>query len=236
MPAAALRLVLLPGLNGQCALFAPLLAALPAQWQPLPLRLPEHGAQDPASLAAALRPELQALEQPWLLLGESFSGALAHLLCRRLERPPVGLILASSFLQRPRRLMPPAWLPAPLRAGLLQPWLIEQACLGRGASAAQIEAVAEQIRQLPPALLAARLRTLRQLQPPDAALTLPTLQLAACQDRLVSTTASRNVARYCTQLQRVELDGPHFLLQRQPQACAAAIERFAAGLTSRALP
>lgn len=236
MEAAALRLILLPGLNGDGELFAPLLAELPTDLQPLILPLPATGAQDHASLARVLRPQLEALEAPFVLLCESFSGALAHLLCCALDNPPKGLILASSFLHRPRTLLPPAALVGRIRELLLKPWLIKAFCLGTGAAPELVALIGRQLAQLPTPLLSARLETLRSMRPPLATLTLPTLQLAARQDRLVSSAASHGVAHYCSDLQRIELDGPHFLLQREPRACAQAIAAFARGLTSRELP
>lgn len=236
MKAAALRLVLLPGLNGDGELFAPLLAALPAGLQPLILPLPATGAQDHVSLARALRPQLEALECPFVLLGESFSGALAHRLCSELDNTPQGLILASSFVQRPRTLLPPTALVGGLRKLLLKPWLIKAFCLGAGAAPELVALVGKRVAQLPTALLNARLETLRSMRPPAVKAALPALQLAARQDRLVSNAASRGAAYYCSDLQRIELDGPHFLLQREPQACAEAIAAFVARLTSRELP
>lgn len=236
MTAAPLRLVLLPGLNGDGELFAPLLAELPASLHPLILPLPGTGAQDHASLARALRPQLEALDGPFMVLGESFSGALAHRLCNELDHAPLGLILASSFLQRPRTLLPPAALLGSLRGLLLEPWLIKAFCLGAGAAPELVALVGRQVAQLPTALLNARLEVLRSMRPPQLKLALPTLQLAARQDRLVSGAASRGTAHYCSDLQRIELDGPHFLLQREPRACAQAIAAFAVRLTSRELP
>lgn len=230
------RLVLLPGLNGDGGLFAPLLAELPAWLQVVVLPLPETGAQNHAGLAAALRPQLERLEGPLVLLGESFSGALAHRLCRELNQPPRGLILASSFLQRPRRLLPSGALMASLRGLLQRRWLIARFCADQHAAPALLDLISQQIRRLPGPLLVARLDALRRMQPQQAVVALPTLQLAARQDRLVSPAASRAVARHCSALQRMEINGPHFLLQCRPRDCAQAIEGFIAGLTSRALP
>lgn len=231
-----MRLVLLPGLNGGGELFAPLRQVLPTSIETQVLTLPDQGPQDHASLAGQLLPTLEAFEEPLVLLGESFSGALAHRLCRQLARPPLGLILASSFLQRPRHLIPPPWLVAALRERLEHPWLIEHFCLGSGASPALREQIGEAIRHLPTALLKARVATLIEMKPPPAVLRLPVLQLAASNDRLLSQAASRSAARHCSDLQRIELAGPHFLLQRQPEACAAAIQAFLSRLTSPALP
>jgi len=231
-----LRLVLLPGLNGDGELFAPLCEALLPWLQVSVITLPSQGAQDHASLAQALRPQLSGLDGPWVLLGESFSGALAHRLCRELDKPPLGLILASSFLQRPRRLLPPARLLAALRGAMSLTWPIKHFCLGHGASPELTARVAGQIRRLPAHLLAARIEALAHLQPPEAVLSLPTLQLVARRDRLVGAAASSATARYCSDLQRIDLDGPHFLLQREPQACAEAIAAFCERLTSPALP
>lgn len=87
-----MRLVLLPGLNGSSALFAPLLAEL-GDIECQAIELPEHGPQDYDALAQKMAQRLG--NAPFVLLGESFSGPLligspcaSHLDCRAWSSPP----------------------------------------------------------------------------------------------------------------------------------------------------
>jgi pimeloyl-ACP methyl ester carboxylesterase len=129
-----LRLVLLPGLNGSDRLFAPLLPWLDSQLTVQTLSLPQEGSQNHQQLAEALRSQLG--ETPFVLLGESFSGALAYHL--GMLKPPGlrGLIFAASFLQRPQpllRLLPKPTLPLPISL-LTNSWLLKTFCIGKCAS------------------------------------------------------------------------------------------------------
>lgn len=218
------RLVLLPGLNGSGALFAPLLEHLNPALEVQTLSLPAQGKQDYQSLADCLKNQLG--DSPFVLLGESFSGPLAYRLAR--DNPPGlrGVIFAASFLSRPHPLLMLAnYLPLP-KLLLGQSCLLRLFCLGRSASAALIELLQQEIEALPPALLRARLANLNALHAPTGCISLPALQLLPSRDRLVTRDASASLQKHCSELQQVAIEGPHFLLQGQPQACARAIEGF----------
>ncbi|MES2819356.1 MAG: alpha/beta hydrolase [Pseudomonadota bacterium] len=232
-----MKLVLLPGLNGSSALFAPLLPHLSVHLEVESLALPDKGPQDYPSLAQLLAPRLQAIGEPFVLLGESFSSALAY---RLAQARPVGLrgvIFVSGFVRRPHPLLA-LWpllryLPLPIRLAT-RPSLLRCFCLGPGAAPAQLEGLGLAIRTIPEPLLRARLDSLNRLTRPVQPLDLPSLHLRPLQDRLVMPHAAASLAQHCPHLQQLALPGPHFLLQRHPEACAEAIERFIAALPGTA--
>ena len=223
---------MLPGLNGTSALFEPLLPYLDDRLEVDCLALPDSGPQDHESLARRLAPRLRAIEAPFVLLGESFSGPLAYRLAQDRPRGLRGVIFAAAFLGCPHpllSLLPLRLLPLPQRL-LTLPSLLKLFCLGSQADPALIERLRQEIQAIPTALLRARLLGLSQPQVPLQPLELPALHLLPLQDRLVMPRASARLEQHCRQLQQVAIAGPHFLLQRQPQACAQAIERFIADL------
>ena len=226
-----LKLVLLPGLDGTTELFEPLRPWLSRKVEAL--TLPGAGRQDYSSLGEAMLERLSENAEPFVLLGESFSGPLAHRLA--LHAPPglQGVIFAASFLHCPHPLL--RWLaalPVP-RQMLAHPLLLRAFCLDRGASEATLRLLTKVIRNIPADLLRARLETLSRLQPPTKKLSLPALQLLPTRDHLVSRGASASIHRHCANLQQQPIPGPHFLLQARPQACAEAIESFMTILESR---
>lgn len=218
-----MRLVLLPGLNGSSALFNPLLDALaPLDCQPL--SLPEQGPQDYDSLAKALSTRLGAA--PFILLGESFSGPIAYRLALRRPMGLRGVIFAASFLTCPNTALALLrHLPiSPVFAS--QPSLLRALCLGRTAKDEVVRCVQTEVRQLDQTLMRARLATLASLKAPQELLGLPCLHLWPQQDRLVAPRAARQLANTCSDLRQLPLEGPHFILQTQPQRCAQAIRSF----------
>ncbi len=56
--------------------------------------------------------------------------------------------------------------------------------------------------------------------------TKPVLVLRAIRDRVVPKSATERIMREAPHAQRVDIDGPHLLLQTRPAQCAAAIEAF----------
>lgn len=220
-----MRLVLLPGLNGSSHLFAPLLDEL-QDIDCQELSLPDHGPQDYDSLADRLIRELG--NTTFILLGESFSGPLAYRLALRNPEGLRGVIFAASFLTSPfASLALLRYLPIPL-ALAAHPWILRTLCLGHEDSDEALRLVQGEIRRLDPSLVRARLASLATLHAPQQHLALPALHLWPQQDRLVPSSTATRLADYCDELRQVRLAGPHFILQTQPQACAAAIRAFIA--------
>lgn len=220
-----MRLLLLPGLNGSNRLFTPLLPHLPGNLTVECLELPEEGAQDYPSLADALQPKLGGT--PFVLLGESFSGPLARMLAQRCPAGLRGVVFAATFAEPPSPLLSLLQLlPLPPAALLARRRLIRRFCVGRNASEALVDLIADEVRRLPAAQIQARLKTLARLREPTTPLTVPCLSLVPLNDRLVSMRARASVAAGCANIRTKEIAGPHFLLQSRPEACAAAIAAF----------
>jgi pimeloyl-ACP methyl ester carboxylesterase len=221
------RLVLLPGLDGTGDLFAPFIEVL----QGIPTQVVRYPPDRPMNYAAHeafARAELPR-DEDYVLLAESFSGPVGITLAA--ERPPrlKGLALCVSFVSNPlpvfgglARLverLPAARMPAVLAA----PWLYA----GRGTpalrrlhAAAMARVSAQVLRARVAALLSVdRCAELRRV-------TVPMLYLRATRDRLVPSSAGRRVLEVRPDVQRVEIEGPHMLLQTEPAACAAALRDF----------
>jgi pimeloyl-[acyl-carrier protein] methyl ester esterase len=221
-------LILLPGLDGTGKLFANFLEALDlslsAHVVPYPPGVP-LGYDELESLVRAALPT----RQPFVLLGESFSGPLAIRIAARPPRGLVGLVLCVTFASNPfprlawaRRLaayLPlkslPRWMRAPLMWG----------------SASPSKAPRQSERAMAGVATAVIRRRIAELLAVDetaalAQISLPTLVLCAAQDRVVSKAATMRIMRGIPHARRVEIDGPHLLLQTCPQECAAAVLSF----------
>lgn len=189
------------------------------------LELPEEGAQDYLSLADALHPKLGST--PFVLLGESFSGPLVRVLAQRSPAGLRGVVFAATFAVPPNPLLSLLqFLPLPPTALLAQRRLIRQFCVGRNASDALVNLIAEEVRRLPTAQVHARLKTLARLREPTSPLTIPCLSLVPLNDRLVSMRARASIAPGCENIRTKKIAGPHFLLQSRPEPCGAAIAAF----------
>jgi pimeloyl-[acyl-carrier protein] methyl ester esterase len=231
MPEAApLALVLLPGLDGTGLMFGPLLPFLEG-FEARVLRYPAALSAYADCLAFA-RARLPA-DRPFLLLAESFSGPIALALAA--EAPPglAGVALCATFARNPRPGL--AWA-APLLRALpplrLPSILIRLLLLGRG-TPGPLEGLIRTLRsEVPAATLKGRLLAVLALDPAPrlAPLRVPALALRARRDRLVPPAATRWMETRLPGLEVLVLEGPHWLLQARPEACARALRAFAEGL------
>ncbi len=219
-------LVLLPGMDGTGLMFEPLLRALDS-FETRVVRYPVALTSYPDCVAFA-RTALP-VNRPFLLLGESFSGPVAIALAAERPKGLAGLVLCGTFARNPRpalawiaplfRALPPMRLPLPLLRRLL---------LDRWDSGPLTTLVQTMLPHVPIPTLKARLLAvlavdytamLSQIQ-------VPTMALCAGQDRLVPKEATDWIHAHRPNLDIVTLQGPHWLLQTRPEACAQAILAF----------
>lgn len=220
-------LVLLPGMDGTGELFAPLVRAMNPSIPTLVVRYPDVPG-DYAAHELVARDALPS-EQPYVLLGESFSGPIAVSIAASRPEHCVGVILCASFLTSPNPLLRPlrpilSWWP-PQK---VPSFAAEAMLMGRYVTPALREAHRQALAQASPATLVARLDAIATV---DVRATLesvqvPVLYLRASEDRLVPSAAGDAVMRHARQGRVVELEGPHFLLQTAPDRAAREIQAF----------
>ena len=110
-----MKLILLPGLDGTGELFAPLVAHLGADIETRVVAYPPDGSQRYTDLLEYVRASLP-VDEPFVLLGWSFSGPLALMIAAEHPENFRGVILCASFQSNPRPLA--RWL-----MPVTQPWL-----------------------------------------------------------------------------------------------------------------
>jgi pimeloyl-[acyl-carrier protein] methyl ester esterase len=234
-------LVLLPGLDGTGKLFAGFIKALDPGISTIVVAYPPDQPMGYAELDALVMGVLDNLprDQPYVLLGESFSGPLAIRIAARAPAGLVGLILCASFAKNPfawlgwtrplAAYLPvkslPRWVRAPLMWGSLSPdrapSQMERAMSGVSAAV---------IRQRIAALLAVdETSALERVR-------MPTLVLRATGDRVIPKAATRRIRSSLPQAQFLEINAPHLLLQTRPEECAAAVLRFLHDLNANPAP
>ncbi len=210
-------LVLLPGLDGSGELFAPLRTALGTDIDCRVLVLPTDGAQDQQVLASRLLSLLP--NEPFVLLAESFSVAIAVAIAR-LQPPALQqVILVAGFLESPRPLL----LRLPLVLFRLG-WRLRRTlsplwwpfCAYRRDHPLR-QAVLNVLDVLPFETVWARLQAIKQLRSGLSPLAVPVTVIHAADDRLVPKSVSANMNVLGTS---ITVEGPHFLLQSEPVVMA----------------
>lgn len=224
---ARISLVLLPGMDGTGELFAPLLAELPLELPVTVVRYPDRPSTYPEHADVA-RAELPR-DQPFVLLGESFSGPAAVQLAAE-SRPNLrGLILCASFLTCPSPLLRALRALTPLATPRLVPGFVaHHSLLGPFATPALRAAHARALRAVSSRTLTARLRAMADVDVRAAlrATNLPALYLRGSRDRVVGPRHGDEFLATAPHGRIIDIEAPHFLLQARPREAAAAIRGF----------
>jgi len=221
-------LVLLPGLDGTGLLFANFAASFGPDVKIIVVSYPTDTSLGYTELEPIARSFLP-IDQPYFLLGESFSGPIAISIAA--SRPPglLGLVLCCSFARSPRpalavfRPLLPAVPVAALPLALLSFFV-----LGRFSSPALRRSLAESLALVSPSALRARARAAlsADVSASLARVAVPVLYLRASEDRVVPSSASQSVVALAPATKVVEFVAPHFLLQVLPSQAAAAVREF----------
>lgn len=231
-----MKLILLPGLDGTGELFAPFLkwlSGLPTQV----IAYPPDRAMSYVEHEAFARDKLPA-DEDYVLLAESFSGPIGISIAASAPPRLKGLILCATFAANPLPVFGPlAKLVGAAPAmrvppALMAPWLYA----GRGTlelrrphAKVMLQVAASTIRARVAAILAVDYRPLLRR------IGVPMIYLRANADRLIPKSAGLAIRERRPDMEFFEIDAPHFLLQTEPQACAAAVMSFIQRRTETAM-
>lgn len=221
-------------------MFRPLLDVMPAGVPVVALSYPTSLTLSHADLVGRLAVELAGTADGLVLVGESYSGAIALRLASKLGPRVAGVVLIASFVENPTRL--PRWtaglVPDWLFRIHLPRWLLRFLLIGQGAPDPLVDDLAAAISAVWPAVLAARVREVIRLRAADAPdlSGLPVLYVRASRDRLVSGRAVDSARATGARLDVRELDAPHLVAQRHPKAVWSAMSDWLSTLPSATNP
>jgi len=223
-------IVLLPGLDGTGTLFVPFIRKSPAWANPVVISYDRDKIQDYEQLASTVSKSLNQ-EQPYILVGESFSGPVALLVAARAPKNLVGVVLCASFVINPRPLLSllyfPALFQALFRAGV-PAWSIRYFLTGRESSQELVKAVRSAIKSVSPDVLIARLNMVIETNVIEhlTNCTIPLLYISTTQDRLIPKKSLTVIRTVKPDVSVIPVDGPHFILQSNPVDVWEAISNF----------
>jgi len=221
-----LKLVLLPGMDGTGELFEEFLSYYDGEH--LVISLPQNCPQDHLSLAKSLDKQLP--KEDYILLAESFSGGIVPELLKQDLTNMKGVIFVASFLSCPNRYLLPIAKILPIKALASAP--LSQIghkflLLGQGASKALLSKLIKVTKSIPDHILKSRLAVMNLQKLPLATFDVPTVYIQALSDRLISPGKSRELSNVFRNIEYIEIDGPHFLLQAKPKESSQAVAKAA---------
>ena len=224
------RLVLLPGMHGTGELFSKFMSTMPVQKHIEALHYPADVSPSYQQLLGAVQFFVPAYD-PYFLLAESFSTPLAIQFAA--SKPPnlKGLILCAGFASSP--LTGPghffASLLAPLVFHLAVPsCAINWFLIGPNPPKSLQAAVQAAVFSVRPNVLTARLRAVLSCDMRQALsqVAVPVLYIQATKDKLVPPSCLDEIRSIKPEVLVAEMDGPHLILQREPEKSGAIVSQF----------
>jgi pimeloyl-ACP methyl ester carboxylesterase len=207
-------LIFLPGMHGTAELLAPMLAVIPAEFRHRVLTYPNDRFLSYSQLLALIEEQLRD-EPSIVLIAESFAGPLAAMFAAAHPGRVRALIFVGSFVAPPG----PRWLRVFARAAFFHIPIPRLAIrlMGTGFAASRdlVNQVKHAIDQVPPPIMAARLRELLSTDCSETLTTYagPVLCLAGSHDRIISANVWARVLPSRRNARLVTIKGPHLLLE-----------------------
>lgn len=223
-----ITLILLPGMDGTGKLFQPFIQALNPNINSIVVSYPTDEVLNYAQLiklASAYIPP----NQPYIMLGESFSGPIAIALAANADSQLKGLILSCSFARNPRlQLSKLSFLLPTLPINKLSFGLMSKLTLAKFNNPSIRKSLFESVAAVTPKVMRARLGAVIDVDYTEKLrnLNLPILYLRGKYDYLVPPSAGQYITEQAKNAQLVELNAPHLLLQLAPIEAAKCVQDF----------
>jgi pimeloyl-[acyl-carrier protein] methyl ester esterase len=223
-------IILLPGLDGTGELFADFIAALPSSVYARAVEYPRDKFLSYPDLVSVVR-AAAPVEEPFVLLAESFSTPLAVGYAATKPRNLAGMILCAGFVTNPIGHLSTV-VSALMRPGIFKlrapDKILEHFLAGDNAPPELLHKLRAVLKTVSPEVLSARVKEVLSCDArADLARTMvPLLYLRASNDRLLSSSCHELLRGGGPDALTETIEGPHLLLQREPKIGSAAVAKF----------
>jgi len=218
----AQNIILLPGLHGTGDLFGPLIAELPDSCKPIVISYPNDKLLDYNQLADHAQQQLP--DQTFVIVAESFSGHVAHILAERNPADLKSVHFFASFLSNPNPLLL-NWLTLPfagLPRMLLPSSMLRNRMIGDCADDELWALIESTIEGVPKATIKHRLELIAKTKPAPKTTEIPYHSVVAAADSLVNPKYTIGPP-WTNEGSQQSIPGPHLLLQTRPKHCVELI-------------
>ncbi len=223
-----MKLVLLPGMDGTGSLFEPFIESLGTDIDPIVVVYPNDDPLTYTELGEVARAKLPK-DEPYILLGESFSGPIALSLAATNPQGLSALVLCCSFAKNPRPSLTTfqsLWSVIPIH--LIPIAALSFFLLGSVRDSMHRANLSAALRKVATDVLNARMKAILTVDVTGLLdrITVPTLYLRALSDRVVPDSAAEVIKECVPSLSIVNIESPHFLLQVAPEEAASSLTQF----------
>jgi pimeloyl-ACP methyl ester carboxylesterase len=230
-----LELVFLPGLDGTGLSYGPLGEVMPEGVRVTVVTYPTDRKLSFAELVQCAYEQLPS-HKPLVLIAESFSGPISIRLASSFPSNIKGIIFCATFMKfdRPFLLGPAKYFPFEFFLSKRMPGFLLYFLVGGKPFSDKLTPLFRQLEKLiNPEVIAHRIRMLKNIDATGDARTLrlPCCYIQGAQDKLIPARCIVPFKQYLPGLVVKSVDGPHGILQAQPEACAAIIMEFVDSLS-----
>ena len=229
-----IELVFLPGLDGTGLSYGPLGEAMPENIRVTVVSYPVDQKLSYGELVQCAYEQLPR-NKPLVLIAESFSGPITISLASSFPSHIKGIVFCATFMKfaRPFLLGPTKYIPFEFLLRKTIPNFLIYFLVGGKPFSDRMAPLFRQLEKLvKPEVIAHRIRMLKEI---DATFDAQTLSLPCCyiqgaQDKLIPARCHVHFKKNLPNLIVKSVDGPHGILQAQPEQCAEIIMEFVRGL------
>jgi pimeloyl-[acyl-carrier protein] methyl ester esterase len=217
-------------MHGTGELFSDFMKAMPGSMQIEALHYPTDARLSHQQLLGTVQFFVPASD-PYFLLAESFSTPLAIHFAATNPANLKGLILcagfASSPLTGPRRIAASLLAPLLFRLPVFD-FAMNRFLIGSNPPESIGAAVRAAVSSVNPRVLTARLRAVlsRDARQALSEVAVPILYICANNDKVVPKSCLDEIRRIKPGIRVAEIDGPHLILQREPEQSANIVAKF----------
>jgi pimeloyl-ACP methyl ester carboxylesterase len=229
-----IELVFLPGLDGTGLSYGPLGEAMPENVRVTVVRYPTDQKLSFGELVQCAYEQLPR-NKPLVLIAESFSGPIAIRLASSSPSNIKGIIFCATFMKfaRPFLLGQAKYVPLVFLLSKPMPDFILYFLVGGKPFSDKLAPLFRQLEKLvKPEIIAHRIRMLNDIDATGDArtLSLPCCYIQGAQDKLIPARCVVPFKKYLPGLIVKSVDGPHGILQAQPEKCVEIIMEFVKGI------
>lgn len=214
-------------MDGTGIMFEPFVNALPNSADVQIAKLIQEKGVSFEEQASAL---LDNVKKDTIIVGESYSGLIAHEIGKLAPDSIKHIVFAASFLEQPSVLVKFGNLipKAMLNYSLYPEFIVKQILFGKHSSQYLMGLFQRAMSDVPLDLLEFRIKQICDLNQPECSSDIPATYLQAKHDRLVSVNAVEIFKKAYPNLALKTVDGSHFVLQTNPKDSVREVLAIAA--------
>ena len=225
-----MKLVLLPGMDGTGELFSDLQNRLSTESNPVVIKYPSNEKLSFYELAELVH-NCFPIDEKFVLIAESFSVPIALICAAKNPANLKALVLCAGFATSPikgasryiGRLLAPIVLKLSLSKMVIKIWFI-----GKNTDAGLLSKIKNVVSSMKKNVLIDRVKSVLNcdVMKEIGEIKIPILYIRAKDDRLVSKSCYEEIQLANSNVELLELDGPHLILQKEPIKSAKIILKF----------